>query len=488
MIMNVKTGALSWQRKSMLLLVCAMLILVAIPSVSAFTAELTSPSDINNVYNGDTVTVRITGLAATNTFQLNMTSSNLYTNGGMFSITSYAMPFSMTPASTLLLADNLDVANGLTLHVQGSTATVLDLSDMAAPYEIVATNDVMKQTYQNISIIGYPVTPTQAVTVDFSERGTVADAGINPSDLTFTVNNINSGLLTIKVKDGASTVLDKTLTFRGTRPNPAPINGGDSTSGGSVSGSKSAAVVAAAPVVAQAVPGMVTQPLLTTTTGQTLEPYNIATTAVAPVAASVSIPQGTKSLTSASTPISSVSVTPLTATEVAAVTAGTAPAAGVFAIEGAAIECSPAGATFNQPVTVSFTLTEAQYATALAKAGGVPANIVIQYFNPTTQAWQGITMNAPSGRTISGTTTHFTVFQVFGVGSGAVSPVSTSAQTYGSLIQETTPATANVPGAQATPVAPKASPTTTPKSPFVPSIAVIAIVGLVGYFIVSRKQ
>ncbi|MFA4826279.1 MAG: hypothetical protein WC593_14095, partial [Methanoregula sp.] len=80
LIMNVKMGALSWQRRSLLLLVCAMLILVAIPSVSAFTAELTSPSDINNVYNGDTVTIRITGLAATNTFQLNMTSSNLYTN------------------------------------------------------------------------------------------------------------------------------------------------------------------------------------------------------------------------------------------------------------------------------------------------------------------------------------------------------------------------------------------------------------------------
>ena len=479
MIMNVKTGALSWQRKSMLLLVCAMLILVAIPSVSAFTAELTSPSDINNVYNGDTVTVRITGLAATNTFQLNMTSSNLYTNGGMFSITSYAMPFSMTPASTLLLADNLDVANGLTLHVQGSTATVLDLSDMAAPYEIVATNDVMKQTYQNISIIGYPVTPTQAVTVDFSERGTVADAGVNPSDLTFTVNNINSGLLTIKVKDGASTVLDKTLTFRGTRPNPAPINGGDSTSGGSVSGSKSTAPVVAAP----AREGQVTKSIQTNSEGQTLQLNAIKTPT-----ATVVINQGTKSLTSANTPLSSVSVTPLTATEVTAVTAGTAPAAGVFTVGGAAVECLPAGATFNQPVTITFFLTDAQYKAALAKAGGNPANIVIQYFNPTTQTWTGIPMNKPTGHTghiISGTTTHFTVFQVFVTNETA--PDSTSAQTYGSLIQET-PTTVSAPTVLATQAAAKASPTTTPKSPFVPAIAVIAIVGLVGYFVVSRKQ
>ena len=483
--MNLKTGALSWQKKSMLLLVCAMLVLVAIPSVSAYTAELTSPSDINNVYNGDTVTIKLTGLAAPNTFQLNLTSSDLKTNGGTFTMTNYNMPFAMNPANVSLTAGNLD-SNGLHLYAKGTTATTVDVTNTNSPYTITDSHPIGQMTYSTISITGSPSTSGQAVSMDFSERGTVTSVSADPTYLTFVISNTNSGHLRILVP-GASTPLDTTLTLKGTRV--VPLDGGDSTSGGSVSpGTKTAAVVAAVPVVAQAVPGQVTQTLAINPLGETLSPYNIATTSVSPVAASVSIPQNTKSLTSASTQITSVTVTPLSATEVTAVTAGTAPAAGVFAIEGAAIECSPAGATFNQPVTISFTLTEAQYATALAKAGGVPANIVIQYFNPTTQSWQGITMNAPSGRTISGTTTHFTVFQVFGLGSGAVSPVSTSAQTYGSLIQETTPPTATVPGAQATQVAPKASPTTTPKSPFVPSIAVIAIVGLVGYFIVSRKQ
>ncbi|MFA4860653.1 hypothetical protein [Methanoregula sp.] len=461
-----------------------MLILVAIPPVSAFTAELTSPSDINNVYNGDTVTIRITGLAATNTFQLNMTSSNLYTNGGMFSITSYAMPFSMTPASTLLQADNLDVANGLTLHVQGSTATVLDLSDMAAPYEIVATNDVVKQTYQNISIIGYPVTPTQAVTVDFSERGTVADAGVNPSDLTFTVNNINSGLLTIKVKDGASTVLDKTLTFRGTRPNPAPINGGDSTSGGSVSpGTKTAGVVAPAPVVAATVPGQTTTTLLLNQDGQTLQPTTIQTGTNSPVGFGLGIPQGTTVFTPPNYGSGTITVTPVPVDYGRYSSLFNTPDS--ILIAGLGVECTPDGTTFSNAVTITFTLSQNQWDSMMSSARGNPANVAINYYD-SAKGWISLPSLKldPATRTLSATTTHFTIYQVFVTNTTA--PASTSAQTYGSLIQET-PTTVSVPSVQATPAA-KASPTTTPKSPFVPSIAVIAIVGLVGYFVVSRKQ
>ena len=479
--MNVKTGASFWQTKSMLLLVCAILILVTIPIVSAlpppiYTAELTSPSDISNVYNGDTVTIKLTGLSSGQTFQLNMTSSDLKTNGGSFNMTNYRMPFAMRSASTLLKAGNLD-SRGLTLYAKGTTSTEVFQNNPTSPYTITDSHDIGQMTYSIISITGYPAAAGQAVSMDFSQQGIVkgTPSPDDPALLTFTISNTNSGNLRILVP-GATVPLDKTLTLRGDRP--VPLDGGDSTSGGSVSPNKNTVVVVP-PVVAATVPGQVTQTLLTNQEGQTLQPYAIKTPS-----AGVVIKQGTKSLTSANTPLSSVTVTPRTATDVTAMTAGTAPAGGVFAVEGAAIECLPAGATFNQPVTITILLTNAQYQAALTKAGGNPANIVIQYFNPTTQTWTGITMNKPSGHVISGTTTHFTVFQVFVTNETA--PDSTSAQTYGSLIQET-PTTVSVPSVQATQAA-KASPTTTPKSPFVSSIAVIAIVGLVGYFVVSRKQ
>ncbi|MFA4861741.1 hypothetical protein, partial [Methanoregula sp.] len=337
---------------------------------------------------------------------------------------------------------------------------------------------------QNISIIGYPVTPTQAVTVDFSERGTVADAGVNPSDLTFTVNNINSGLLTIRVKDGASTVLDKTLTFRGTRPNPAPINGGDSTSGGSVSpGTKTAGVVA------PAVPGQVTQNLLLNQNGQTLQPYDIQTGTDSPVNADLFIPQDTTVHTPSSG--SSLSQGEITITPVSDRTnrlGDPIPAnPRGFSVRDLAIECTPDGTTFSNAVTITFTLSQRQWDIMMKVARGNPANVAIDYYDTTKGGW--ITLPSlkvdPATRTISGKTTHFTVFQVFVTNETA--PDSTSAQTYGSLIQET-PTTVSAPTVLATQAAAKASPTTTPKSPFVPAIAVIAIVGLVGYFVVSRKQ
>ena len=217
----------------MLLLMCAMLVLVAIPSASAvYTAELTSPSDISNVYNGDTVTIKLTNVQNTDTFQLNMTSSNLYASGGMFTITNFAMPFSMSPATTLLTADKIDATKGLKLHVQGSGSTTKDYSTTTSPYIIYTTDVVNQQTYKDISITGYPVTPGQPVTIDFSERGTVTSTPGAPVYLSFTVQNLNGGQLKIIIKDATDIIMDTTLSMAGTHP--VPIEGG---SGGGSSGS-----------------------------------------------------------------------------------------------------------------------------------------------------------------------------------------------------------------------------------------------------------
>ena len=481
--MNVKTGASFWQRKAMLLLGCAMLILVAIPSVSAdaetYTAELTSPSDISNVYNGDTVTIKVTGLESGQGFQLNMTSSDLKTNGGTFTMTNYAMPFAMNPASTLLTGSNL-AAPGLSLHVQKTSGGYsLDMSD---PTRITTNNAVEKTSYYNISIIGSPATAGQAVSMDFSERGTVTGTPDDPAYLTFVISNTNSGNLRILVPD-ATVPLDKTLTLRGNRPvPPAPLDGGDSTSGGSVSpGTKTAGVVAPQ-VVPATVPGQTSQTLQTNQEGQTLLPYDIQTGTNSPVNAGVSIPLGTTVHFPPNTP-GTITVTPAPATGRVSQLLNSPD---WFPVEGLAVECTPDHTTFNTPVTVTFTLTQSQWNTMMTIARGNPQAVEIAYYDNIRNEIISIpiTKMDAATRTLSGTTTHFTVFQVF-VKNGTA-PASTSAQTYGSLIQET-PTTVSVPSVQATQAA-KASPTTTPKSPFVPSIAVIAIVGLVGYFVVSRKH
>jgi len=162
-------------------------------------------------------------------------------------------------------------------------------------------------------------------------------------------------------------------------------------------------------------PGQASVVLKTNSLGQTLAPYTVETSQGSPFDVTVSIPQATKSLTAAGTPISEVIVTPLTPEEIGKITsnAGT-PKGTSFASGDIAVECSPSGATFDQPVSITFTMTKAQWNAALEKAGGKYQDIIVQYYDIEAKTWVPVpTTVKPDTREVTGTTKHFTLFALF---------------------------------------------------------------------------
>lgn len=162
-------------------------------------------------------------------------------------------------------------------------------------------------------------------------------------------------------------------------------------------------------------PGQASVILKTNTLGQTLAPYSVETSQGSPFDVTVSIPQATKSLTAAGTPISEVIVTPITPEEIGKITpdAGT-PEGTTFASGNIAVDCSPSGATFDHPVSITFSMTPAQWNAALEKAGGKYQDIIVQYYDNEAKAWTPVptTVN-PVTHEVTGTTKHFTFFAIF---------------------------------------------------------------------------
>jgi hypothetical protein len=162
-------------------------------------------------------------------------------------------------------------------------------------------------------------------------------------------------------------------------------------------------------------PGQASVILKTNSLGQTLAPYTVETSQGSPFDVTVSIPQATKSLTAAGTPISEVMITPITPEEIGKITLNAVTPKGTsFALGDMAVECSPSGATFDHPVSITFTMTKAQWNAALEKAGGKYQEITIRYYDTDTKTWVSIpTTVKPDTREVTGTTKHFTLFAIF---------------------------------------------------------------------------
>lgn len=125
-------------------------------------------------------------------------------------------------------------------------------------------------------------------------------------------------------------------------------------------------------------------------------------------APSVTIDKGTTALNSAGQPLTSVYVS-----TVAADTYSPPPIAQYSATD-QVVQCGPAGATFNPPASLSFTLTETQWTEALAQANGNTAAMTVMSYDSTTNVWSAIqTMVDPQSRTLTATTPHFSTFGVF---------------------------------------------------------------------------
>jgi len=281
--------------------------------------------------------------------------------------------------------------------------------------------------------------------------------------------------------NGRFSSLDNGFTITAVPPPPTPTpppDGGDT--------SKTAGTGKAAAITGPA--GQASISIKTNSLGQTLAPYTVETTTASPIDAAVSIPQSTKSLTASGTPLSVVTVTPVSQEAVAGITAGTAPPEGtVFAAGGLGVECSPSGATFDHPVTITFGMTESQWDAALLQAGGRAEDITVRYYDTTTKTWVSLPTTADLyTHHVTATTTHFTLFAVLvktGAGASAHQRATYSWETPTPVaVIHTTAAVVTT----ATPV--PVPPQSAPQIPFVVIIATIAGIGiLAGVILLLRR-
>jgi hypothetical protein len=226
--------------------------------------------------------------------------------------------------------------------------------------------------------------------------------------------------------------------------------------------------------------GQASVSLKTNTLGQTIAPYSVQTTPASPIEVTITIPQSTKSLAADGHPLLEVTVTPVSQEAIAALAAGTSqPAGTVFLAAGSGIECTPSGATFDQPVSVTFTLTEAQWNAALAKSGGRTQDISVLYYDTSANTWVSLPTAAdPFTRSVTAKTTHFTLFAVF---------VTTPTPTGPGTVQPTPAiATLKAPVMPEKPVQTEAPVAVPPESPIqVPVIALVAVIGIIAIIILA---
>jgi hypothetical protein len=153
----------------------------------------------------------------------------------------------------------------------------------------------------------------------------------------------------------------------------------------------------------------------------------------------------------------------------------------VFTFSGFAVECEPPGTQFtNGFALLKITLTDDQWAAALAAANGNTAAMTFKTYDPDSGTWVDVpTIVDPVTHTITAQISHFSMYGLF-YGTEAAE------QTFGNLMPTSTGG-----AAQQAPVVTtgaQLAPTSTTKSPALPGIVVIGVVGLVAYFVVRKKE
>jgi hypothetical protein len=180
---------------------------------------------------------------------------------------------------------------------------------------------------------------------------------------------------------------------------------------------------------------------------------------------SLLIPIGTKALDADGNPLSSISLKPLTGSDVPA-----APTGAVFQFAGYAYEAGPAGATFEPGITLTFDIPDDVWETLY-----LPGNqLTVKWYNPETDLWEDLPVTvSPGSKTVTATVTHFSIFALFT--EPVTTPVTpTETATTAPATQTTTP-----PGEQPG----EGLPMTMILSIF----AVVVIIVAAGYFFMMRK-
>jgi len=203
---------------------------------------------------------------------------------------------------------------------------------------------------------------------------------------------------------GTSTALDLAVTKEETSDSGSSGSSGSSDSiGSSGSSSRSSGSSTSSPppvVSAEPVMEYTGRGTLDTDAGGAVRHATVITTAEE--GTSLSIGQGVVAQDQFGRSLDSVSVQSAPLKDLPAAGPGTTPV-------GRAVRCGPAGATFDPPITVSFTLTPEEWDQA-----GAGERFVVRWYNSAAGTWEPLpTTVHPATRTITATVAHFTLIAPF---------------------------------------------------------------------------
>lgn len=428
------------------LLVTAVL-LAGIPAVSAFTVTQVSPAG-TNLYRNGAIELQVNGLNAGDVFTYQITSTTMAPTGNTVSINNVNMPFSFNAGS----ATTTLTTTGLTGN---PTLTVTRLSDSTqvqyTANPITSNNNIQADNY-NVAITGNKAGTT--VGIDYKVTGTVSAGSPATSTLSLTMADV-TGTVTIEVFQGATSVFQQTFTVTAP-PTPAPTP--QSGSGDDTGGPSGPAGPAAGPVApAQLAPPGVSPTSVTfqqNEQGQVLGNYMLETDPAAGFASQLDIEAGTQIVSATGAPVNEISVTPLDPATTPEQAGGN-----VYSFSGLSVECEPSGTQFvGGSVTISFEMTDQQWADALAAVNGNTAAMTIEFYDAATQTWVEVATTVdPVTHTVSAQVTHFSTYALF------YKPVTATApQTFGEIVQQTAVSTPVVTATGTQAPAPMLAPTETP--------------------------
>ncbi len=186
---------------------------------------------------------------------------------------------------------------------------------------------------------------------------------------------------------GEVTRLDLTVAGSSSGSNEDSGNEGSSSSSPAAPVSSSTPELPAAPATHI---GKASLP--TTTAGEVTASTTVRT---ADGTGTLEIPAGTTARDAAGNPLGAVTVA--RAAEVPAVPPGTT--------VGIALDCGPAGAVFDPPVTLTYTLSTEEW----AKIGGAAPKVM--WYDPASKAWQEVPATVdPATRTVTARVPHFSIY------------------------------------------------------------------------------
>jgi len=190
---------------------------------------------------------------------------------------------------------------------------------------------------------------------------------------------------------GGGTVLDLSVPESGGSGNTDTPSGGGGS--GTVNPSESAAPTTSPTATPEVQAGQA--PLATSASGEVIETVTVRT---ADGTGAVTIREGTTALDAGGNPIGEVTCREVAPAEVPAAPPGTTVAV--------ALNCGPAGATFDPPAVLTYTLSAEEWAGI-----GDGATLSVMWYNPASKAWQEIAATVdPATRTITAEVAHFSIY------------------------------------------------------------------------------